>query len=78
MANFVSPNDILKAAKEHMLDSREPESHEDWTLVMNFMALNVYGDCAEPACQLLAVIYGIPLTREEITEIVNFQLTQKK
>ena len=73
---WVSPNDMLKAAKEHMLEGREPESREDWMLIMNFFAANVDSGSAEPACQLMCAIYDMPLSKVEVKEIVRFQLAQ--
>jgi hypothetical protein len=72
----ISPDELLANAKELMLDGRDPETHRDWALVMNFMAHNVHPDTAEPACQLLRVIYRMPLTEDEVSDIVLFHLAK--
>lgn len=77
MIRFVSPNEMLDAAKVHMLEGRDPESRDDWIRVMNFMALNVHKDVAKPACRLLAMIYSMPLTEAEVDKIVDHQQQQK-
>lgn len=74
MTELVSPNTMLDAAKTHMLDGREPESHEDWSLVMNFFAANISHDVAHQACQLMAKIYNMPLAHGDIHAIVEYQL----
>jgi hypothetical protein len=61
-----------------MLEGQYPTSHEDWTLVMNFMAANVHDSVAESACQLMAKIYHMPLTKSEVTHIVDFQLAHRR
>lgn len=74
----VSPNELLEAAKEHMLQGREPASRYDWRLVLNFMAVNISAGLEVPACQLLANIYEMPFTPTEVEAIANFQAQQKQ
>ena len=74
---LVSPNEMMSAAKDMMLDGREPESHEDWALLMNFLAANVAAEAALPACHVISQIYSMPLSRSEVTAIVEFQLARR-
>jgi len=71
---LVSPNDMMAAAKEHMLNGREPESEYDWMLIVNFLAVNVQKDCAEPAIKLMRWMYDMPLSEEQVVYIVQKQL----
>jgi len=77
MSNLVSPNQMLAEAKEQMLDGKEPVTWEDWARIMNFCAANVHPEVAESCCQLLGKIYYMPLSKDHITEIVNFQLERR-
>jgi len=72
-----SPNELLEAAKRHVLNGTDPKSKEDWQRVMNFMAFNVHESVALSACRLLASIYDMPLTESEVKQIVEFQLKSK-
>lgn len=74
MGTLRSPNEFVEAAKEHMLDGREPQSHKDWQLVMNFIARNVDGETALSACRLMNMIYKMGLDDEDVESIVIFQL----
>jgi hypothetical protein len=76
-STFHSPNDMLAAGKQIMLEGREPQSQRDWYLIMNFLAGNVHHSVALSACQLLAHIYEMPLTDAEVEAIVNFQLQER-
>ncbi|MEE9199158.1 MAG: hypothetical protein V3U26_05115 [Dehalococcoidia bacterium] len=78
MAVLRSPNDMLAAAREHMLGGRDPQCYRDWQLVMNFLAANVLPESAVPACKVIALIYDMPLCEQEIEEIVAFQLARKE
>jgi hypothetical protein len=69
---LITPDEALTAAKEQMLGGREPETHEDWVLVMNFLAANVHHDVAESACRLLRSLYKMPLTDDEVHQICRF------
>lgn len=75
---FKSPNEMLHAAQDMMLDGRTAQSRDDWAIVMNFMAANIHRDVAESACLLLRTIYDMPLSCNEVQEIVNFQLRRKE
>lgn len=74
---MTSPREMIAEAKFQMLDNREPESREDWALVMNFCAANVHKDVADSACRLIAMIYHMPLSSDEVSEIVAFQLARR-
>jgi hypothetical protein len=74
---LVSPNSMLEAAKDIMLDGREPETREDWAVVMNFFAANIQVEVALSACKLLVKIYHMPLSDDEVKEIVEFQLARR-
>jgi hypothetical protein len=76
--DLVSPNEMIEAASEQMLDGRRPEGHDDWILVMNFVAFNVDAAAADPACQLVAKIYSAPVSEAEVSEIVAFQLERRE
>jgi len=77
MTKFVSPNDLHRGACETMLDGREPQSVEDWQLCVNFWACNIA--LAEvQCCQLMARLYGCPLSDEQIVEIAMFQVLKKE
>jgi hypothetical protein len=78
MAVLRSPNELVAAAREQMLDGREPESREDWVRIMNFLAFNVHPVAAVPTCRLMAKMYDMPLSEQEIEKIVAFQLAKKE
>ncbi len=73
---FVSPNNMLAAAKEHMLRGQEPKTKDDWSLVMNFICANLAKGFAD-AAKLIRSIYEMPLSDKEIMEIWNFQEERK-
>lgn len=75
---WVSPNDMLEAAKELMLEGRDPTSHEDWARVVNFVASNVQPETEESICELFRMIFDIPLDEEEVKEIAEYQRKLKK
>ena len=70
---LISPDQMLAAGIEEMLDGRQPTTREDWQILMNFFACNMQPGIAGPACRLMAAIYDIPITDEEIADIVLFQ-----
>jgi hypothetical protein len=75
--DLVSPNDMFEAAKEMQLGGREPVTEQDWVSVMNFFAANVMKDAAMQMCQLMRVLFEMPLSEEYVTEIVRFQVQRK-
>lgn len=74
---MVSPDEMMAAAKEQMLGGNEPQSHRDWQLIMNFLAANIHGGAAHQACRLMAKLYDMPLSDQEVREIVDFQLARR-
>lgn len=72
-----SPDEMFTAAKSFMLDGREPSTHKDWELVMNFFASNIAKGVEESACRLLKMIYDIPLDDDLINQIAEFQRNRK-
>ena len=76
-SKFVSPNEMLAQAKTAMLEGKEPQSRDDWVLIMNFFAMNVHPDVALLACRLIAKLYDMPLSEGEVEQIVNFQINSK-
>jgi hypothetical protein len=73
----VSPDEMLNAAKAEMLDGREPADQIEWATVVNFLAFNMAPEIAESGCQLMRVLYDMPLCPEVVSEIVAFQLASK-
>lgn len=74
---WITPNEMIHEASEHMLDGRTPQSRDDWMLVINFVAFNVPEEMAMPSCLLLAVLFEMPVTEEDVEEIVQFQLARR-
>lgn len=70
---FVSPDQVMQAAKDQMLNGQEPKSHVDWVKVINFVAFNMDAILASSICRVMKTLYDIPLTDDEIEEIVEFQ-----
>ena len=78
--SWVSPNELMAAAREHMLDGREPAGVTDAALVMNFLAANIDAEVAESACLLLRRIYpeSLGLLDEDfVRECVAFQAARR-
>ena len=70
---FRSPDEVLAAAKDAMLEGREPETEQDWAKIVNFMAANIHEGTRLPAIQLICKLYDIPLSEGYIENIVAFQ-----
>jgi len=75
---FVSPNEMLAAAKQQMLDGREPETQQDWQLVVNFIAFNTDRRCCMVATKFICKLYDIPLDETQIEAIVKYQLERSE
>lgn len=71
--NRVTPIEMFSAAKEKMLEGREPVSKQDWQLIANFFAANIAPGTAIPSMKLLRVIFNMPLSEEEVVYITLFQ-----
>lgn len=76
--NWVSPNEIMQAAKDQMIDGREPESEEDWCRIVNFLAVNVARELAPEATVLCMKLYNCPLEERVIRGIVRLQLRARE
>ena len=74
---LLSLDEMMAAAREHMLSGTEPASQEDWVKVVNFMAANIASGLEVQACRLLTHIYDMPLTMDEVTLIAEYQAAQK-
>ena len=70
---LTSPNQMMEEAKKQMLDGRDPKTHGDYELIMNFFAFNIHHEAASTACHLIAQLYSMPLSESEVDEIVAFQ-----
>ena len=75
---LISPNEMFQQAKEVMLDGHDPADKEDWEKIVNFFAHNIHEEMAVPACLLLAKIYKMPLTDDEIRQIAIFQIMSSR
>lgn len=71
---FVSPNEMFKAAKDRMLNGKEPKTPEDWMRVVNFFACNIADGLELPATELMCKILHVPLKPETIKYIVGEQI----
>lgn len=76
-SNLVSPNEIMAAAKEHMLNGNEPTSRDDYLRIVNFLAVNVHKDIAVPAIKLMKTMYDMPIQDSDIEQIVAFQQSRQ-
>ena len=68
-------HDSLSRAK--MLDGREPQDKQEWAVLMNFVAANTHESGGALACRLIAKIYRMPLTDDEVDEIWDFQFARR-
>lgn len=76
--NWVSLNEIFEAAKQHMLNGRDPKTPKDWALIINFIAYNISAGLELPATKLIARLFGAPLGEKYIEDIVNHQIDLNK
>lgn len=77
LVGWVSPNELLEAAKKEMLDNKEPQTEDDWVLIVNFMAFNIQKEVAPSAMKLMKMLLDIPLSDDYIQQIVAFQNGRK-
>jgi len=75
--NWVSPNDIIKAAKITMLEGYEPACREDWLLLVNFFAVNVYKETQPASVHVLCKLMDAPVTEEDIDIICTLQMEEQ-
>ncbi len=69
---LVSPNAMLAAAKKEMLEGREPESREDWLLIMNFMVVNCLLGLRLSCCKLMVKLFDMPISDSDVEQIVEY------
>jgi hypothetical protein len=74
---MVSPNDMQKAARDQMLQGREPVSTEDWELCANFWAANISKGLETSAIPLLGMILNCPLDKDVLVTIAKYQAGRK-
>jgi hypothetical protein len=74
---LVSPESMMTAAKQQMLDGREPQSQQDWQLVVNFFAFNADPLYAKMVVPIMCRLYDIPLDEVQVNEIVQYQLDKR-
>jgi hypothetical protein len=75
--NLVSPESMMTAAKQQMLEGREPTTLTDWQLVVNFFAYNADPLYARMAVPIMCKLYDVPLDARQIDEIVEYQLSKR-
>jgi len=71
-SRLLSPNDLFAAAKQVMLEGREPESRKDQLLIMNFIVVNIHVVVRPSACKLLNEILNMGLQDSDILEIIEY------
>lgn len=75
---LVSPDEMVKAAKDMCLDGREPKTEIDYQIIANFCAANIGGGAEEPVLRLIGMIYDWPISSEHLTKIAAFQALKKR
>lgn len=76
-ASLHSPNELLKAGKDRMLDGKEPETREDWVRIVNFWAACIHPDTQPVSVQLMCKLYNAPVTDDEAESICMFQAVDR-
>lgn len=69
MIKYVSPDDMMNAAKTAMLDGAEPVTDDDWILLVNFFAANMRIEATKLVCNL----FDCPIDASNIEFIVKKQ-----
>lgn len=77
MSSLVSPNAIMLAARDAMLEGAAPSTYEDWFKIFNFLAANVAATAQPAVLILISKIYDCPLGEREIRAISSFQTSRK-
>lgn len=75
---LISPNELHQAAKDQMLDGREPVTDKDWQLCANFWAANIAAGLEVAATPLVGMIFDCPLGKETLIKIAEFQASKKR
>lgn len=78
MTKMGSPEEMFQAAKELMLDGRDPESEHDWAKVVNFWAVNIAREVQPVAIQLLCKIFNASIDEDYIAKICDFQTQRER
>jgi len=80
MAGMISPKELLEAAKEMMLQGKEPSTQTDWIKVINFFSVNLVPDKEfQMACiKILVNILDIPVDNRTVDIIVDYQLQNRQ
>jgi hypothetical protein len=73
---LVTPDEMMAAGIEMMLDGYMPRCEEDWEMLINFFATNADPTIARSLCRLMKLIYDIPLSDDVIDQIVRFQIAK--
>jgi hypothetical protein len=72
-----SPNEMVQAGMDMMLDGKEPVSLHDQVMLMAFLAANITPDVAQSACRLMKSLYPERfnlLTEAQVAYIVAEQV----
>jgi hypothetical protein len=77
MPSLVSPNDLLMAARNAMLEGEAPSTYEDWFKIFNFLAANIAPQAQPAVLILISKIYDVPLGEKEIRAISAFQTSRQ-
>ena len=82
MAEYIlrSPNELLHKAAESMDVQGDWQTWDrlDWAKIVNCWAFNLPAELAAQEIKLLRMIHDIPLSNDEVNEIVNYQLTPRR
>jgi hypothetical protein len=73
MTNFISPNELHKAACDYYLAGDAPQDGNEWALCVNFWAFNIDKGLRVQATVLMAKIMDCPLTEDFVRRIAEFQ-----
>jgi len=65
---------MIEAAKEMMIDGRDPNTEEDWALIVNFVAANTTPELADSVTRLMMKLFDCPLEAHKIEWIVANQI----
>jgi hypothetical protein len=74
---MISPNDLQQAAKDAMLEGREPASVHDWMLCANYWAANVQKGLETSILPVLGLLFDCPVSREDLVVIAEYQAGRK-
>ena len=77
MSSLVSPNAIMLAARDAMLEGEAPTTYEDWFKIFNFLAANITAAAQPAALILISKIYDCPIGEREIRAISSFQTRRR-